>query len=62
MVYSVNYLTKFMSNPSLQHYKHFNNIFNYLLKTKELGLDLSIKQSTKYTTKLLDLLGISDAD
>ena len=40
-----------MSNPSLEHYKYLNNIFSYLLKTKELGLDLSIKQSTKYTTK-----------
>ena len=51
-----------MSNPSLEHYKYLNNIFSYLLKTRELGLDLSIKQSTKYTTKLLDLVGISDAD
>ena len=51
-----------MSNPSLEHYKYLNNIFSYLLKTKEIGLDLSIKQSTKYTTKLLDLVGISDAD
>ena len=51
-----------MSNPSLEHYKYLNNIFSYLLKTKEIGLDLSIKQSTKYTTKLLDLVGTSDAD
>ena len=51
-----------MSNPSLEHYKYLNNIFSYLLKTRELGLDLSIKQSTKYTTKLLGLVGISDAD
>ena len=51
-----------MSNPSLEHYKHLNNIFSYLLKTEELGLDLTIKQSTKYTTKSLDLVSISDAD
>ena len=62
LVYSVNYLARFMSNPSLEHYKYLNNIFSYLLKTKELGLDLSIKQSTKYTTKLINLVGISDAD
>jgi hypothetical protein len=62
LVYSVNYLARFMSNPSIEHYKYLDNIFSYLLKTKELGLDLTIKQSTKYTTKLLDLVGISDAD
>jgi hypothetical protein len=32
-----------MSNPSIEHYKYLDNIFSHLLKTKELGLDLTIK-------------------
>ena len=51
-----------MSNPSLEHYKYLNNIFSYLLKTKELGFNISIKKSTTYTTKLLNLVSILDAD
>jgi hypothetical protein len=61
-----------MSNPSLEHYNYLNNIFSYLLKTKDLGLDLtleSLEQSAKdYKTSLdntknsINVLGISDAD
>jgi hypothetical protein len=28
LVYSVNYLARFMSNPSLEHYNYLNNIFS----------------------------------
>lgn len=72
LVYSVNYLARFMSNPTLEHYNYLNNVFSYLLKTKDLGLDLtleSIEQSTNNLTtntrdisNSINLLGISDAD
>jgi hypothetical protein len=42
LVYSINYLARFMSNPSLEHLKYLNNIFSYLNKTKNLGLDLTL--------------------
>ena len=72
LVYSVNYLARFMSNPSLEHLNYLNSIFSYLLKTRDLGLDLtleSVKQSTTSSNKnyyntinSINLLGVSDAD
>lgn len=65
LVYSVNYLARFMSNPSLEHYKYLDYIFSYLLKSKNLGLDLTLKskQATSNTTSnSIKLVGISDAD
>ncbi len=52
LVYSINYLARLMSNPSLEHYKYLNYIFSYLLKTRNKGLDLTLfnKQSTSSTT------------
>ena len=43
LVYSVNYLARFMSNPTIEHYNYLNNVFSYLLKTKDLGLDLTLE-------------------
>jgi hypothetical protein len=58
-----------MSNPSLEHYKYLNYILSYLLKTKDLGLDLTLEcQPTKSTTtnknsnNTINLVGVSDAD
>jgi hypothetical protein len=74
LVYSVNYLARFMSNPSIEHYNYLDNIFSYLLKTRDLALDLTLeplKQSTHYnrnsstldyTINSINLIGISDAD
>jgi hypothetical protein len=74
LVYSVNYLARYMSNPSLEHYKYLNNIFSYLNKTRDLGLDLtlqSIEQSKannpitntiKNLKNSINLIGISDSD
>jgi hypothetical protein len=70
LVYSVNYLARFMSNPSLEHYNYLNYIFSYLVQTKELGLDLtlqSLEQSTisntiNNTKNSINIIGISDAD
>ncbi|KAF1925481.1 uncharacterized protein M421DRAFT_70010, partial [Didymella exigua CBS 183.55] len=63
LVYSVNYLARFMSNPSLEHYKYLDYVFSYIVRTKDLGLDLTLesKQSAR-TLKPINLVGISDAD
>lgn len=61
LVYSVNYLARFMSNPSLEHYKYLNYIFSYLLKTRNKGLDLSISNKQSAIDSI-NLIGISDAD
>jgi hypothetical protein len=67
LVYSVNYLARFMSNPSLEHYKYLDYIFSYLVKTKNLGLDLTLEsmQSANITTTTnnnIRLVGVSDVD
>jgi hypothetical protein len=69
LVYSVNYLARFMSNPSIEHYNYLDKIWCYILKTKDYGLDLTLqspKQSkTANTCKLqnsINLLGVSDSD
>ncbi|KAH7066984.1 hypothetical protein BKA63DRAFT_425553, partial [Paraphoma chrysanthemicola] len=43
LVYSVNYLARYISNPTIEYYNSLNNIFSYLLKTKDLGLDLTLE-------------------
>jgi hypothetical protein len=66
LVYSINYLARFMSNPSIEHYNYLNNIFSYLVSTRNYGLDLTLyKQSAANTinnNKIINLEGISDAD
>jgi hypothetical protein len=61
LVYSVNYLARFMSNPSLEHYNYLDNIFSYLVKTRDYCLDLTL-DSEQSATSSIDLVGISDAD
>ena len=52
-----------MSNPSLKHYKYLNNIFSYLLKTKNYGLDLTLQSKSQSNIyKTINLIGISDSD
>jgi hypothetical protein len=65
-----------MSNPSLEHLKYLNNIFSYLNKTKDLGLDLTLKSikqskpnpnssfnySLEDKSSSINLLGVSDSD
>ena len=67
-----------MSNPSLEHYKYLNNIFSYLNKTKNYGLDLTLDTRSNIDTKsnldikssidiqsksnTINLIGISDSD
>ena len=51
-----------MSNPSLEHYNYLNNIFSYLIKTKDKVLDLTLYNNNTNTSKSINLLGISDAD
>jgi hypothetical protein len=52
-----------MSNPNLEHLKYLDYIFSYLVKTKDLGLDLTLEQPTKNSTSnSIRLVGISDAD
>ncbi|RYE04909.1 MAG: hypothetical protein EOP33_08175, partial [Rickettsiaceae bacterium] len=65
LVYSVNYLARFMSNPSLEHYNYLDYIFSYLVKTKNLGLDLTLEPTQSATSKTsnnIKLVGVSDAD
>jgi hypothetical protein len=49
-----------MSNPSLKHYNYLDYLWGYILNTKDLGLDLTLKQSE--IPKFLDLIGVSDSD
>jgi hypothetical protein len=60
-----------MSNPSLEHYKYLNYTFSYILRTKDYGLDLtlkSIEQSNNNSTikpninlnNIINLIGVSD--
>lgn len=58
LIYSINYLARFMSNPSIEHYTYLNKVWSYLNKTRNLGLDLTIKQSKS----LINLVGYSDSD
>jgi hypothetical protein len=52
-----------MSNPNLEHLEYLDYIFSYLVKTKDLGLDLTLEQPTKNSTSnSIRLVGISDAD
>ena len=54
-----------MSNPSVEHLKYLDYVFSYLVKTKNLGLDLTLQSALDSTTKTnncISLLGISDAD
>jgi hypothetical protein len=45
LIFSINYLARFMSNPSLEHYNYLNNyIWGYLVNTKDFGLDLSLNK------------------
>ena len=51
-----------MSNPSLEHLKYLDYIFSYLVKTKDLGLDLTLESSQSANNSTLSLVGVSDAD
>ena len=54
-----------MSNPSVEHLKYLDYVFSYLVKTKNLGLDLTLQSALDSTTKTnncISLLVISDAD
>jgi hypothetical protein len=66
LVYSVNYLARFMSNPSQEHYSYLDNIFSYLLKTRDLALNLTLESlqsanKDNYTSSI-SLIGVGDAD
>jgi len=61
LVYSINYLARFMANPSLEHYNYLDNIFSYLVKTKNLGLDLTL-ESKQSSRDPINLVGVSDSD
>ena len=72
LVYPINFLARFISNSSVEHYKYLNNIWCYLNKTQDLALDLTIQSSAELqlnklnkTSNLLDsinLIGSSDSD
>ena len=65
LVYSVNYLARYMSNPSLEHYKHLDHIFSYLVNTRNSGLDLTLESSQSASNSRLNsisLVGVSNAD
>ena len=57
-----------MSNPSLEHYKYLDYIFSYLVKTKDLELDLTLESKQSTTTsnskdnKSIKLVGVSNTD
>ena len=50
-----------MANPSLEHYNYLDNIFSYLVKTKNLGLDLTL-ESSQSNLDPINLIGVSDLD
>ncbi|EMD89527.1 hypothetical protein COCHEDRAFT_1106996, partial [Bipolaris maydis C5] len=43
LVFSINYLARYIFNPILKFSKYFNNRFSYLLNTKNYRLNLSLK-------------------
>ena len=55
-----------MSNPSIEHYKYLDYLWGYILKTKDLELDLTLHNSSNYNqlefSKSINLLGSSDSD
>ena len=56
IAYSVILLARFASNPSIEHKNAVNNIFNYLSKTKDLGIIYSKDENINYIS------GYCDAD
>ena len=56
LAFPINYLARFMSNPSIDHFKALNIIWAYLLNTKDYGLEY------KFQSTPLNLIGYSDAD
>jgi hypothetical protein len=55
-----------MSNPSQEHCSYLDNIFSYLLRTRDLALNLTLEslQSAKdkdYTSSI-SLIGVSNTD
>ena len=56
LAFPINYLARFMANPSKDHLKALDIIWAYLLNTKDYGLEYNF-QSTP-----LNLVGYSDAD
>ena len=63
LVYSINYLARFISNLSLEYYKLLDNIFSYLLKTRDYSLDLtleSVEQSNNNKTNTSNTYSITN--
>ena len=56
-----------MSNPFIEHYNYLNNLQCYVLKIKDLGLDLTLESfqsanaiNTIYNS--INLIGVSNTD
>jgi hypothetical protein len=71
LAFAVNYLARFMSNPSILHFKSLDYLWGYIKNTKNLGLiynlnpnlqSLSIEQLVNNLVNKLDLIGSTDAD
>ena len=60
LVYSINYLARFIFNLSIEHLKYLDNIFSCLVKIRNLGLDLTLQFTIKFSN--MRLLEISNID
>ena len=56
LAYPIGLLARFMSNPSPIHFKALNRVWQYLIYSKNFGLEY------KFPSKSINLLGYSDSD
>ena len=61
LTFSVNFLARFMANPSPDHFKALDRIWAYLKTTSNYALNINYLEQQSSKTKL-NILGYSNAD
>ena len=63
LAYAVNSLARYMSNPSIDHFKALDYCWGYIKHTRNFGLQYALNHSDLDPSQLkLDLIGSTDAD
>lgn len=68
LAYAVNSLARYMSNPSVDHFKALDHCWGYVKNTKDLALKYALNPTSTYHSALdpkslkLNLVGSTDAD
>lgn len=62
LAFPINYLARFMSNPSSEHFKALDVVWSYLVKTKDLGIIISGQSCSNTPLNSSNLIGYVDAD